>query len=559
MEQSSTPDVVGDFVARYRREFDFYEQAGRIVAQRLEAQLESSGIRAIITSRAKNPKRLEVKARQRHVERNYKNADEIYADIVDLAGVRVSLFFPGEQAEVEKIIRENFHLSEVPKIFTGTSTLTDKKRFSGYWATHYRLHIKEDGLTEQSMRFTDARVEVQVASVLMYAWSEVEHDLVYKPLQGTLSEDELAILDELNGMVLTGEIALGRLQRAASARVSNSSAQFENHYDLASFLLELGRSKMENTEQEPVVGDVEILFQLLTKLDISTPGALTPYLQGLKTEGEQRPFSQQIIDQIVAAHPDRYSAYAAIRSDLGATDASEVTPMEPTVDDSSPNSAIGYFMTQWIVFERFLREIARSRGLSSSIAMSPSEKLLKSLSILSDDELVELNRIRNTRNQFVHGIHRSPSSSLLVEGYALARILERLKSDSNPEVSTAMERAASAQPHLDDVFDRISVRDHLGPVRHQLSADALELLKVAASDDQGQILKLTLIGGRLIQAGGKQYGTESAREASRWSSALNELLANKLVEVLGHKGEVFSLTHAGWQLAESLGKGDENH
>ena len=122
MEQDSPIDVVADFVARYRREFDFYEQAGRIVAQRLEAQLESSGIRAIITSRAKNPKRLEVKARQRNTERNYKSTEEIYTDIVDLAGVRVSLFFPGEQAEVDKIIRENFQLSEVPKIFTGTSS-----------------------------------------------------------------------------------------------------------------------------------------------------------------------------------------------------------------------------------------------------------------------------------------------------------------------------------------------------------------------------------------------------------------------------------------------------
>ena len=50
----------------------------------------------------------------------------------------------------------------------------------------------------------------------MHAWSEVEHDLIYKPMQGTLSEEELAILDELNGLVLTGEIALERLQAAGN-------------------------------------------------------------------------------------------------------------------------------------------------------------------------------------------------------------------------------------------------------------------------------------------------------------------------------------------------------
>ena len=37
--------------------------------------------------------------------------------------------------------------------------------------------------------------------MLMHAWSEVEHDLVYKPFSGNLSASELAILDEINGLV----------------------------------------------------------------------------------------------------------------------------------------------------------------------------------------------------------------------------------------------------------------------------------------------------------------------------------------------------------------------
>ena len=70
----------------------------------------------------------------------------------------------------------------------------------------------------------------------MHAWSEVEHDLVYKPMQGTLSEEELAILDELNGLVLTGEIALERLQAAGNERIQNSKATFANQFELASYL-----------------------------------------------------------------------------------------------------------------------------------------------------------------------------------------------------------------------------------------------------------------------------------------------------------------------------------
>ena len=71
--------------------------------------------------------------------------------------------------------------------------------------------MRDASLTDAQKRYADARIEIQVASLLMHAWSEVEHDLVYKPLQGGLSTDEYAILDELNGLVERGEIALERL------------------------------------------------------------------------------------------------------------------------------------------------------------------------------------------------------------------------------------------------------------------------------------------------------------------------------------------------------------
>jgi ppGpp synthetase/RelA/SpoT-type nucleotidyltranferase len=272
-------NLLDQFIARYKREFDFFEQAGRLVSQQLDAKLQASGVRAMVTSRAKSPRRLEPKVRQRAVTKAYATVDDIYTDIVDLAGVRVALYFPGERKEVDKIINDQFTLTAPPKEFTGTSNPSYEKRFSGYWATHYRLQLREVSLPESSHRYVDARVEVQVASVLMHAWAEVEHDLVYKPLQGSLSDDELAILDELNGMVLAGEIALERLQRAAESRVKGKGARFDNHYDLASFLLQAAKPMLLDGATEPVLGDVELLFQFLAKLDLLTPDALRPYLE----------------------------------------------------------------------------------------------------------------------------------------------------------------------------------------------------------------------------------------------------------------------------------------
>ena len=57
-----------------------------------------------------------------------------------------------------------------------------------------------------------------------------------KPLQGTLSDEELAILDELNGLVLSGEIALERLQAAGNERIQSKNTSFNNQYDLAAYL-----------------------------------------------------------------------------------------------------------------------------------------------------------------------------------------------------------------------------------------------------------------------------------------------------------------------------------
>jgi len=110
-------DLITQFISRYRKEYDFYEQACRMVAQVLDANLQSAGIRSIVTSRAKNPQRLESKVRQRDKAQVYKTIEDIFDDIVDLAGVRVALYFPAEREEVGRTIRTLFTVLDAPKKF----------------------------------------------------------------------------------------------------------------------------------------------------------------------------------------------------------------------------------------------------------------------------------------------------------------------------------------------------------------------------------------------------------------------------------------------------------
>ena len=118
------------------------------------------------------------------------------------AGVRVALYFPGERDEVDKLVKELLVRLEPPKQFPAGPRVGYSKRFAGYCATHYRVQLRDSSLSEAQKRYAEARVEYQVASVLMHAWAEVEHDLAYKPLEGRLSVEEYAILDELNGLVM---------------------------------------------------------------------------------------------------------------------------------------------------------------------------------------------------------------------------------------------------------------------------------------------------------------------------------------------------------------------
>jgi ppGpp synthetase/RelA/SpoT-type nucleotidyltranferase len=227
--------VIDDFMSQYLMQFDFYQEAARICAQKCDTALQQNGIRAIVTFRAKSLYKLRLKLNSRDIEKKYATVREIRDDIPDLAGVRIALYFPGDAIETDRLLQSLFNVQKVKNFPQDSPSSRYIKRFTGYGARHYRINLLADSLSGQT-RFSNALIEIQVASVLMHAWAEVEHDLVYKPLSGSLSDDEYAILDELNGMVLAGEISLERLQNAARQRISKSDLRFNNHYELAAYI-----------------------------------------------------------------------------------------------------------------------------------------------------------------------------------------------------------------------------------------------------------------------------------------------------------------------------------
>ncbi|MEI7084764.1 RelA/SpoT domain-containing protein [Pectobacterium versatile] len=227
------------FMSRYRKEYDFYNNLAKKACEQLENELVSAGVRAIVSHRAKGIDSLKRKIEKRNSDsgsKPYGSADDIYKDIVDLSGVRVALYFPADMDIVESIIEKNFSITNIKEFPRDSTQNKDNesiysKRFSGYAAKHFRVCLMGNDRYSK-----DHKIEIQVASVLMHAWSEVEHDLIYKPSQGKLSKEELMILDEINGLVISGNIALERLQSAGAERVAESNYEFKNHYDLSLFI-----------------------------------------------------------------------------------------------------------------------------------------------------------------------------------------------------------------------------------------------------------------------------------------------------------------------------------
>jgi hypothetical protein len=85
------------------------------------------------------------------------------------------------------------------------------------------------------------------------------------------------------------------------------------------------------------------------------------------------------------------------------------------------------------------------------------------------------------------------------------------------------------------------------PSSRHLSADAIRLLKAAASTD-GQIISMRSLSGDGIRSGNEDFGDGTPRSAARWRAALKELLDADAVEELSKN--LCKVTEQGYQIAE---------
>jgi ppGpp synthetase/RelA/SpoT-type nucleotidyltranferase len=219
-------EIIEQFLEQYAIDHQAYEELAEAMRQKCETLCAQHGIKAIISARAKSHASLRRKLYNRNEEKAYATSDDIKFDIPDLSGARIALYYPSDRKRAAQLIRESLQTYATK---THPEEGDHDDRGGVCHAQNHRLLFRHEALGE-------VRVEIQITSLLMHAWAEIGHDDVYQERDGPVSHEELALLKDINALVLVSERLTERYQQLARQRPRNVERPFRDKFDLVEFL-----------------------------------------------------------------------------------------------------------------------------------------------------------------------------------------------------------------------------------------------------------------------------------------------------------------------------------
>lgn len=159
----------------YNSKLHDYERFCKNLVQALEHFLNERAIPFLsINYRIKNIDSIKEKIQRK----GYKNAFE---EIEDICGLRIICYYLSDIDRISEIISTEFKVLEQQD----KSDLLGEKEF-GYRSNHFIIKINSDWTSAPNYRGLETyKAEIQVRTVLMHAWAEIEHKLNYKSSQQT--------------------------------------------------------------------------------------------------------------------------------------------------------------------------------------------------------------------------------------------------------------------------------------------------------------------------------------------------------------------------------------
>ncbi|KAK8102644.1 hypothetical protein PG984_015790 [Apiospora sp. TS-2023a] len=195
----------------------------------------------------------------------FERVEEMYRALHDIGGIRICVYFPRDVERVVAFLVEHGEIAVERVVLRGQGVAApdiearqleqylagrdsddsahkqkwreDIRGLPNYRATHVIVKLEGSSHGPQGNPIV---VELQIATVVMHDWSQIEHDIVYKPSSETPEEERLVVkgvLDTFNNVVKTGEAALTQLDNYRSLKARQRS---KDQLDLADSAFELG-------------------------------------------------------------------------------------------------------------------------------------------------------------------------------------------------------------------------------------------------------------------------------------------------------------------------------
>lgn len=200
-------------------------------------------IRAQVTYRAKNPDSLRGKLRKykaSKIESKLLTTPEvIFARVGDLAGMRIATYEERDREAVTRLLVGAFAGpgdEAEPTVERKDKQAHDRSNF--YRATHCQVVLPADELVGLYDNLKGLSCEVQVCSMLAHVWNEIEHDLRYKQLSGSLSAGEQDLIQQLGHLTIAGDTTIRLLIAAVDKRQQSQQGEFTDAFDFVARLRE---------------------------------------------------------------------------------------------------------------------------------------------------------------------------------------------------------------------------------------------------------------------------------------------------------------------------------
>jgi len=190
--------------------------------------------------------------------------------IEDLCGIRIICYYPEDLEKIGELIKKEFNVIE----FLNKSDQLEPDRF-GYRSDHYIVTVKDEWTKAPNYRnLKNLKAEIQVRTVLMHAWADIEHKLAYKskdqiPEQFRRQLYQLsALLEIADAQFQSLKLERDRLKESLTIETSSKGKIFDINQELNLDTLQ-GFLDFYYPDRQKLSTHTSSLFEELKRLNIS--------------------------------------------------------------------------------------------------------------------------------------------------------------------------------------------------------------------------------------------------------------------------------------------------